>query len=255
MTQNEIEIVESWVISPNLALEISRWNIKYLTSNIVSWRSWNVWTTEKDIWEEFWNMSYLTSAEQLSLSSDNVWDAQNWTWAKTITIYWLDSNYNEISEVISTHATDGTIAVTTVKSYLRVNKMIVTTAWSSWKCLWILKLKDSSLNTQCIVNDWTNISLMSQYTVPAWKTCYLCYWDVSVWEWKSAVIKFYIRNFWGLFFAWQIIDIFETNYTRKFTTPLKITEKSDIVVKAVSSASWTKMSINYDMILIDNTIE
>lgn len=246
------DISPSNYIEPDLFLSIAAWTVLWMSSLVKYARDDNVGATEYDVWEETGDLVYLTSAEQLDLSSSLSTDNLAWIWAHTLTIYWLDTDYNEISETISMHPTDWTIAVTTVNSYLRVYRMTVLTAWSSEKALWTIRLKDSSTNTQSILVDGNNNTLMSHYTIPAWKTWYLKYWDVSVWYWKSAIGKFYIRLLNEVFRVAQVIDIFETNYIRNFSVPLKFPEKTDIKFRASSTSAWTAVSMNYDIILVDN---
>lgn len=242
----------SKVIAPELLLEIAAWRVKTMTPFIKFARDPDVTAIESDVWEHTWNLIYLISAEQLEMSSSLATDNLAWIWAHTVKIFWLDADYKEIEETISMHATDWTIAVTTVNSYLRVYRMSIITAWSSEKALWTISLKDSLTNTQALVVDWNNQTLMSQYTIPAWKTAFLIYWDSSVWEWKSAVGKFYMRVLWEVFRVVQIIDLFETNYVRNFKLPISIPEKTDLTFRASSASAWTAMSINYDLVLIDN---
>ena len=251
---SEFELVESWYIQPNFLLEVARGNVKNLSSVVKFARDNNVGTTLKDVWAESANIVYMTSAAQLDLVSTDATDNAAGVGARSIRIYGLDADYNEIMEDISLHATDWTIAVQTVNSYLRVYRMQVLTAGSTGGAVWNITLKDWS-NTQAIIVDGDNQTLISHYTVPAGKTAYLIYWDLSVWSWKSATGKFFIRPFGEIFRVAQVIDIFETNYIRNFTVPIKITEKSDLVLRAISSSAGTALSMNYDIILVDNVIE
>jgi len=251
MTLRKREVVNTWVIDADILLEIARGWIEWM-SIISKFGRASVWATEIDIRDNNSLYTYLETAVQLELSSSLAWDNLAGTWLHTIHIFWLDENYNEINEVLSTHHTDWTIAVTTVNSYLRVYRMTSETAWSAWSVLWVITLETTLGIIQAVADNWNNNTLMSQYTIPAWKTWFLIYWDASVWSWKAATIKFYAKPLTSIFRVLQIFDIFETNYVRNYKVPLRLPEKTDLVVRATSESAWTAISVNYDLILIDN---
>lgn len=64
--------------------------------------------------------NFLAAAQVLQLSSTNANDTAAGTGARTVLIIGLDANYDQISEVVTLN---GTTAVNTVNSYLRINRM------------------------------------------------------------------------------------------------------------------------------------
>lgn len=69
-----------------------------------------------------------TTAQALEIVSDNAADAQNGVGAREITVVGLNASWAEVTQVISTHATDGTIAVAVPTSLVRVYRWFVSSS-------------------------------------------------------------------------------------------------------------------------------
>ena len=115
----------------------------------------------------------------------------------------------------------------------------------------IITAEDSITNIQAQIVDGNNQTLMTHYTIPAWKTWYLVKGIASAESWKSINMKFKVRELWGVFRVTQIFDVFENPYSDYFKVPIPIPEKSDIKVTGVWSVA-TACSATYELILIDN---
>jgi len=66
-----------------------------------------------------------TTATALEVVSDNVADALNGVGMHEVTVIGLDSNYNEVTQVISAHATSGTTAVAIPTNLIRLYRWYV----------------------------------------------------------------------------------------------------------------------------------
>lgn len=144
-----------------------------------------------------------TTAQVLELVSDNVADAQNGAGAREITITGLDSNWNEVTQVINTHATDGTIAVALTTNLIRLYRWFVSSSGS-----YATATVSSHVGTLTIQGTgggtvWSTIpvtpfpsgqSQIGSYTIPTGFTGFmigkLVYTDTG----KTADIFFFQRN-------------------------------------------------------------
>jgi hypothetical protein len=84
-------------------------------------------TSEESIWPDGGTIPHPTVASVLKISSTSANDTSAGTGARTIAIFGLDANYNEISESV---LLDGQNSVNTGNSYLYINGFYVTTAGS-----------------------------------------------------------------------------------------------------------------------------
>jgi len=87
----------------------------------------DIGTAKETVWDVGGLYSYLTSATALKVSSDDANDTSDGTGARTVQIYGLNSDYDEIDETITLN---GQTAVNTTKLYLRIYRMVVKTAGS-----------------------------------------------------------------------------------------------------------------------------
>jgi hypothetical protein len=107
---------------------------------------------------------YPTAAVQLSIVSSSASD----TSAKSVLISGLDSGYNQISE---TKTLNGTSAVTTVNSYLRVNSIIMTNA-SNTGDITVTSSSPSAGNVVAKINAGVGRNQAALYSVPIGYTFY-----------------------------------------------------------------------------------
>lgn len=100
--------------------------------NVTGATTWNKWGYNADIdtgtetvWSVGGTFARMTSADTINIVSSNSVDNQAGTGARSVIIYGVDENYAAQTEVLSMHATDGTIAVTTVNQWLGINRIAV----------------------------------------------------------------------------------------------------------------------------------
>ena len=163
---------------------------------------------------------YPSSAVQMSIVSDSTAD----TSAKSVTINGLDANYAMQSETI---ALNGTTAVTSVKSYLRINNVVVSNGLNTGS----ITVSNSS-TTYAKINAGIGATQMSIYTVPAGYTFYLTYIqsDASIGFTSSNYMLFaeYNKNnvTGAVTYAGQ--STFVQAYNQPFGPPIAHPEKMDI---------------------------
>lgn len=124
-------------------------------------------TVFKDVWGESSNVTLLTNAETMSISSASTADTSAGTGARTIRIYGLDASGNEIQEDLLLNGT--TPGITTLE-YWRVNDLVITTAGSGGQNAGIIKATSTTSGIVTAHMAAThNRALQSHYTVPVGK--------------------------------------------------------------------------------------
>lgn len=199
--------------------------------------------------------TYPTTADQVTVTSDDPDDNPTGAGARTVEVQGLDENWNPLTEVVD-------LGGTSVGTFLRVFRARVVVSGSDVnpnqgnitvtgdsKTLAVI----SKLATNAPGHGQTNMSL---YTVPAGKTAYLTQWTVSSGKQNAdTVAKLMCRNSTVIGDgAWNVKDITEiqaNSFIKDYRVPLKLTEMTDIEVRAFSS-SGSSCSSTFNLILIDN---
>ena len=114
----------------------------------------------KACWENDTAYTYLSSVDTLDVVSSVTTDT-----AVTVKLIGLDSEYNEIEEVISLDGTDSTTPVTTQQSFFRVNDLVTIAGNATGD----VTVTDTTLGTTTVAKmlAGTGRNQASIYTVPA----------------------------------------------------------------------------------------
>jgi len=192
---------------------------------------------------------YPTSAGVISVVSSDANDDDGDTGARTVEIQGLDGNYAEISETVTLN---GTGAVTTTASFLRVFRMRVLTAGSSGTNEGNITASIGGNNVARISGGNGGQTLMAVYTVPAGKKGYIIKFQGSLS--KNQEAQFMIRTRYGTTdAAWQVKGMFGTFANAvgyEYPVPLEVTEKTDIEIRAKAGAN-SECGAIFDIILVD----
>ena len=245
-------------------LQVARGQIAYHESIYKFGNNPEVADSIETIWPQGGLYSYLSAATVLTVSSSSTNDTSAGTGARTVELFGLDGDYNEISEVVTLN---GQTAVNTTLSYLRINRMIVRSAGSGGANAGIIYAGTGTVTTGVPANiyatingDGTNQTLMALWTIPAGYTGYLMQYDVSNGTTSNtpAVCKL-------LLVARPYGEVFQTKDIKSLTTgmhientliiPVEFAEKTDIEVRAVSSSNSVTFDISaaFEMLYIKNT--
>lgn len=220
------------------------------------WENPDVWTAWETIWDQGGVYAYPTTAGVLSVSSTNANDTAAGTGARTVLITGLDENYNDVTESI---ILNGLTGVNTTKQFIRVFKVRVTTAGSGATAAGDIYVWTGTITSgipatvYATIKNGNNNTLMGCYTVPAGYTWFLRLWKTSAPSGKSADVKFLTRPIWSVFGVSHSLSLYQNNYDYPFFVPVPMPEKTDLEVRALSSASGTKITLAFDVILIKNT--
>ena len=194
------------------------------------------------------NQYYPTSAGVVSIVSSDANDDDGDTGAITVEIQGLDGNYAEISETVTLN---GTSAVTTTASFLRVFRMRVLTAGSSGTNEGNITASIGGNNVARISGGNGGQTLMAVYTVPAGKKGYIIKFQGSLS--KNQEAQFMIRTRDSVGGAWQVKGMFGTfsnSVGYDYPVPLEVTEKTDIEIRAKAGAT-SECGAIFDIILVD----
>jgi len=195
---------------------------------------------ENSFWggETIYPWSAWTAAGTLSIVS-----SQNDT--GDVTIYGLDSNYDQITE---TKTITGTSPVTTTNSFIRINK---------------ITYSDGSVNSGNIsfsrggtvvgyITAQAGASQMAQYTIPAGYTGYVINGTANIGKGNDGLGYFKYRLFEQTFQHAFTFLIYQGSFNYEFGVPLVIPEKTDLDVVMTASNSGTAASCAYGILLVAN---
>ena len=219
----------------------------------------DVGTSVETVWAQGGTYAYPASATVMKISSSSADDSSGGTGARTIAIFGLDANYNEISESV---LLDGQTAVNTGNSYLRISRMYVTTAGSGATAAGTIYAGTGTVTSGVPATVYGMITLtanqtqMAFWTVPAGYTLYLMgVYFTSANSTANASTNFQLiqRPLGGVF---RIQSSARTPGNGDFIfdlhTPLAFTEKTDIEIRAVASAGASNVSAEFEGIYIKN---
>ena len=259
----EVSSISRVGTSEPFELQVARGQVAYHESVYKFGNNAAVANVTETIWQQGGLYSYLSAASVLKVSSSSANDTSAGTGARTVELFGLDGDYNEINEVVTLN---GQTAVNSTQSYLRINRMIVRSAGSGGSNAGIIYAGTGTVtagvpaNIYATINgDGTNQTLMALWTVPAGYTGYLMQYDVSNGTTSNtpAVCKLTLV-------ARPLGEVFQSKDVKSLTTgmhientlivPVKFAEKTDIEVRAVSSSASVTFDISaaFEIIYIKN---
>jgi hypothetical protein len=219
----------------------------------------DVGTSVETVWAQGGTYAYPAAATVMKISSSSADDASAGTGARSIAIFGLDANYNEISESV---LLDGQTAVNTGNSYLRISRMYVTTAGSGATAAGTIYAGTGSVTSGVPATVYGVIALnanqtqMSFWTVPAGYTLYLTgLFCTSANSTANASTNFQLiqRPLGGVFRQQSSSRTpGNGNFILDLHTPLAFTEKTDLEIRAIASAGASNVSAEFEGIYIKN---
>ena len=234
-------------------LQVARGQITgHSTVNIYGVQA-SVATSYIPVWENASAYTYPASAATMHLASSVNTGADKT--GTTVLIQGLDSTYTAISETLTLN---GTTAVVTTKSYLRINSISIASITSSTMPTGVITLKDlTDTTTYAQIAAGLGRSQMAIYTVPAGYTFYLSRIDAytSLNGSSSAFVSYrnYSISSTGITTASQQAP-FTNTYHAQRVMPRPFTEKTDIQLQAIASTGTAVVSIAAEGFLIANAI-
>jgi len=187
-----------------------------------------------------------TSAAVVSMVSASSADDEGSTGAEKVEIQGLDANYNLQTEEVTMN---GTSAVTTTGTFLRVFRMRVTQAGTGEVNAGNITASIGGSDVALILADQGQ-TLMAVYTVPKGKRAYLIKFQGSLSKNQEANFQLRAKVNGG---AWNVKGLWGTfaesvNY--EYPVPLEFDEETDIQIRGKAGAT-SEMGAIFDLVLMD----
>lgn len=203
--------------------------------------------------------AYPAAATVLKISSSDTNDTSAGTGARTVLINGLNANYQETSEIVTLN---GQTPVNTANSYLRFHYMEVLTAGSGGGAAGTIYAGTGSVTggvpavAYGLITSAYNTSAAAMWTVPAGYTAYMtsCVWTSGNTSANVVVTgQIFSRTVGGVFTLESSCKILAGNtFHRNFDQPLIFQEKTDIEMRASSSAAGSQVTGEFHIIYIKN---
>ena len=210
----------------------------------------------ESIWEGSNAYPWMSAADQVEVLSSDTDDTSAGTGARTVELQGLDSSWNVLTETVTMN---GTSAVTTTGSFLRIFRARVVTAGSSGRNEGTITIRDQDTSTTraLITNgatDGNGQTLMAVYTIPAGKTGYIININVSSAKDQEQTYRLMSRDNTVANAAWNVKEFLTGrggfSDWKKYAIN-KATEKTDLDFQVISN-STSSAAGGFELILIDN---
>jgi hypothetical protein len=220
-----------------------------------------VGTVIADVWDVSTTYPFIAtgSATAMTLSSTASADAIGATGASLVKIFGLDENYNEITETVSM---SGRTPITTVNTYFRVNRMIVTSAGTTGENQGNIALGTGAVTsgapaliysqiTHTAAGGGENQTLQAIYTVPSSKTAYLVDCSFTTPQNKASECWLKVRPVGEVFQTKLRTMVNQNNYKIPKKIPVKIDEKSDVKLSAATDSGTTDIAGSFELVIVN----
>lgn len=238
-------------------LQVSRGQITGHGVELISGIGTSVGTAVTTVWSQNTVYSYLSAAAVMGISSSSADDAAAGTGARTVTIYGLDANYNQINETVTLN---GQTAVNTVNSYLRVFHLAVVTAGSGGAAAGTIYAGTGVVTAgvpATIYGVYTtgNGATAAIWTVPAGYTAYITSYSAGYGNAITAygTVFLVVRPFGSVFDTTSQVRV--SNGSQgwvAFDYPISVEEKSDIELRANSTTASANVVAEFQVVYIKN---
>lgn len=197
-------------------------------------------STKETIWKHggLYPWSSLTSAAVLHCSSSHASDTGE------LRIEGLDANFLPLVETITL---TGTADVVTSGLFIRMDRMIYQDGANAGNISAKIGATDGDVVSYIGVGD--NQTLQAFYTVPANKVGYLVMYTAGSGKNDDAELDLYIKKFGGSFLLKSQMDVYQSSSSNTFAVPIKLSPKTDIDFRAITSSSNSKVIVNFDILL------
>ena len=222
----------------------------------------------QDVWEADGVKLYPQFAGVGSVISTSALDTVDGIGCRKLIVFGLDQNFNEVTELVEMN---GLTPVPTDTTWIRIFRTIVIDLGEADRvqgdCTCTVNGDlQSSILPHAQANDPVGTSLETHYTIPAGKTGFIPYWNVTQWNGEKQMgppgqpntqeshLQIRIGNDATLFNPpWHTLDVHHSGTVgsfRPFFIPRFLPEKTDIVVRARAD-SLVQLAASYEVILID----
>jgi hypothetical protein len=198
----------------------------------------------EDLWECGGTYVFPTVAQQMRVVSTDANDTSAGTGIRTVDISYLDGSYVLKNTTVTLNGT--TPVNTSVSDIFRILHFHALTVGSNGTAVGKVELQNTAgtVNYSCI-NATNNLARSSVWTVPAGKTAYITSWNFGVGSsagnrYGEAYLRAtcdvegtYIQD---VFMFKSVCSTQDGSVVIPFTVPLKLPEKTDIKISAISDS-------------------
>ncbi len=234
---------------PNLTIARNEWR-GYSTVFKFGFNA-DIGTTEETVWFQGGAYAHPSSASTMTVSSANANDTSAGTGARTVQVYGLDSNYDEVTETITMN---GQTAVTTSNTYIRANRMVVRSAGSGETNAGVIYMGTGTVTAGVPANIYSTVgaslgqTLQTFWTVPNRKTFHLNSLTVSSFGNQNAYVTctLFVRPQGEVFQCKERFIVTRGTYISDLRYPIAYPSKSDIEVRAVSNSGTLDVAATFE---------
>ena len=211
-----------------------------------------VGTSAETMWTAGATYTFPSTATALTVVSSSTDDdgSPAGTGARTVTIIGLDADYAEVSETVTMN---GTSAVTTTQTFLRVNEAYVATCGSTGSNVGAITIANTTPVTLAEIVATAGIAQQCVYTVPANKKAYITRYMVSSYNSATtgSAAQIWFKPYGGANMLATTVRIPGNGaFTCEADYPFPLTAKSDIEMRGVTYSGSANMSGQLQMVII-----
>ena len=225
-------------------LQVARGQISYHTSLFKYGYNPLVINVNETVWDGGGLYAYPASAVAMTVTSAGGATDEG----VLVTVVGLDADWNEVVQEVTLNGS----GVATTSALLRVYRAYVSGPQAPTGNITIA----NGGTTYAQITNGENQTLMAVYTVPAGYTLYVTNGTATHGTDTSGAymtIRFMVRSFGGVLRTATKVDIIGGEIVFPFTFPLKITEKSDVEVRAICSKNQNNaVAATFEGILVKN---
>jgi hypothetical protein len=172
---------------------------------------------------------------------------------KSVTIEGLDSNYDILIETVTLHATDTTTPVSTVNNFYRTNKMYLSGAnTNSLPHDYNIELRYGSSSGTLIgqMNAPWGRGQNCFYTVPRGYEGFVLSINGNSGKADEITSSLWFHSYGGTWTLQKSFKFISGMFDHNFRTPLRITEKSDVEIRAYALVESSRIGTEFQMLVL-----
>jgi len=172
---------------------------------------------------------------------------------KSITINGLDSNYDIIEETVTLHPTDTTNAVSTTNNFYRINRIYLTGAnTNNLPHDYDIEVRYGSASGT-LVSKFTAPWGRGQnclYTVPRGYEAFILSLNGNSGKMDEITSSLWFHPYDGTWTLQKSFKFISGTFDHNFRTPLRITEKSDIEIRAFALVESSRIGTEFQILVL-----
>ena len=172
---------------------------------------------------------------------------------KSVTIEGLDSNYDTLIETVTLHASNTMIAVSTVNNFYRTNKMYLTgNNTNELPHDYNIELRYGSSSGTLIgrMNAPWGRGQNCFYTVPRGYEGFVLSINGNSGKMDEITSSLWFHPYGGTWTLQKSFKFISGTFDHNFRTPLRITEKSDIEIRAFALVESSRIGTEFQMLVL-----